>query len=258
MRKICLINQNSENKISLNIFSRLAKEKKRVLIIDLRENKKINYKKTVGLDIYHALNEIEDLRKFIISIENNLDLIKGNEFLNYQEFNLFYDLFKFDYFEKKCANLNYDYIILEVSDSLNLFTTNALFYSSEVILNIEIEKQGIDFLNKCSRFIYHFNNIYGKQLFISKVIPTFKEKINPQTYTFLISEFTSKLISYPIIDIKNWEFGQTLDKLAINIIDEEKIFDSEIKNNTKQKRILEFLEIINDKHRNEIPLNKFN
>ena len=256
MRKICLINQNDDSTISLNLFAKLAREGKRVLILDFRENKKV-IDRDIGLNIFNCVNELDDFRKFIISLEQNLDVIKGNPYLNFQEFNFFYELFKYDYFEKKLKNLNYDYIVLEVSAQLNAMTMNSIFYSSELMVLLDMEKQGHDFANKFSRFVFHFNKLYGKDIFVSKFIPVFSNKLEDSLYTYLVSEFTSKLVSYPIVGDKNFEFGLSLEKIAVNLIDEEKYFDSRFKTKEKQKQIKEYLEILNEVSSQEVPLTRY-
>ncbi len=260
MRKICLINQDNDTKLSYNIFSRVAREGKRVLIIDLREFKIDVEKRSrdVGLNIFNCVNDMDDFRKYIISLEQNLDVIYGNFNLNFQEFNLFYDLCKYEYFDKKLKNLDYDYIILEVSASLNLLTSNSVFYSTEIMAILSDEKQGHDFANKLSRFLYNFNNIYGKGLFISKFFPLFKKSVDEKVYTYLVSEFTSKIVSFPIIDVRNDEFGETLDRIGVSIIDNEKYFDTRYNSKEKQKVIKEYIKIVNEASADEVPLTKFN
>ena len=255
MRKICLINQNNNSKLSWNIFAKLARDGKKVLIIDLRLNKL--EKVTTKHNSFNAINEIDDFRKFIISLEPNLDVIKGHEHLNFQEFNLFYDIFKLDFFEKKLKHLDYDYIILETPAELNLLTTNAIFYSNEIMTILDMDEQGHDFANKLARFVYHFNRIYARQLLISKIIPNFNKDIDNKLYTYLVSEFTSKIISYPVINIKNHEFSVALERISSSLINDEKYFDTRFRSKDKQKLIKEYLEVITEHSRNETPLTRF-
>jgi len=259
MRKICLINQNPNSNLSLNIYSKLARAGKRVLIVDLRLSKdQETNKNSVGLDIYHCINENQKPEKFIISLEPNLDIIKGSSKLNFQEFNTFYEFFKLDYFEKSFKKLNYDYIIYEVSPQLNLITTNALFDSNEIQAIIDFDKAGLDFIHKLARFTFHFNKIYSKQILISKIIPTYKNKLNKNNYVHLVSEFTSKLVSFPIFeDIKSKNFKDELLNVSTSILDDEKLFSDEIQTKEKQKLIKEYLNIISENSFPEKPLTKF-
>lgn len=257
MRKICLINQDSNSTISLNLFAKIAREGKRVLLIDLRLGKDKPKKKDIGFNIAKGLNEISDLRKYVVSLEQNLDVIYGSEFLNFQEYNLFYDLFKMDFFEKKLKMMNYDYVVLENSAELSLLATNSIFFSTEIMTTIFDEKQGCDFVNKLARFVYNFNKVYGRNLFISKIIPVFKNEVDEKSFTYLVSEFTSKLVTFPVVDKKNFEYGYALEKIAISVIDNEKFFDPRYKNGEKQKLIKEYLEILSENSSNEIPLTKF-
>ncbi len=259
MRKICLFNQDSNSNLSLNIYSQLARTKKRILIVDLRFNKdEISNSNIVDLDIYNCLNENLNPNKYITNLEPNLDIIKGSSKLNFQEFNLFYEFFKLDYFENFFKNLNYDYIIFEVSPLLNLITTNVLFNCTEIQTIIDFKKSGLDFMHKLARFTYHFNKIYSKKILISKIIPVYQSKLNKENYISLVSEFTSKLVSFPILENKKSKnFKDELNKISISIIDDEKLFDDKIKNKKKQKLIQEYLNIISENSFPEKPLTKF-
>lgn len=258
MREITLFDQDSDSNLALSIFARLARGGKRVLMVDMRLNKKKRSSSMIGLDFYHCINENSDPRKYITILENNLDLLKGHSDMNYQEFNYFFELFKLDYFEKKFKNMNYDYVVFWVSPYLNLLTTNALFSSNEIMALIDADKSGMDFAQKLSRFTYHYNKIYSKELLISKIIPKFEKEINTQTYTYLISEFTSKLISYPLINIRDKNLKNAFAKISFSIMDDEKVFDPAINTRGKQKMINEYLEILSNTSTSEVPLTKFN
>jgi len=257
MRKICLINQDANSNLSLNIYSKLARAGKRILLVDLRIGKDSSTDSKVGLDIYNCINEGQKPEKFISSLEQNLDLIKGSSKLNFQEFNMFYEFFKLDYFEKSFKNLNYDYIIYEVSPQLNLITTNALFNSNEIQTIIDFEKFGLDFMHKLARFTFHFNKIYSKQILLSKIIPVYNKNLNKNNYINLVSEFTSRLVSFPISSKKSKTFSEELNNVGMSIVDDEKLFDDKIQTKEKQKLIKEYLDIISENSVPEKPLTKF-
>jgi len=239
MRKICLFNQDANSNITLNLFAQIARKGKTVLIIDLRFGKEEN-ENCVGYDIYSMINSDSNPEKYLTKLEKNLFLIKGSSKLNLQEFNLFYDLFKLDYFEKYLKNLNYDYIIFEVSPQLNILTKNALFESSEVISIIEFEKEGLIFTKKLAKFISNFNQIYSKKLILSKIITIFKESLEQEQYVNLVSSFNSKIVSFPIRENKKGtKFAGELEIVAKSIILDSKIFKS-------NKKMFEYLSIISE------------
>ena len=94
MRKIALINQFQDLDISLSIFSKLAQQGKRILVVDLRANKNTDLTEE-NKNSFHFLNELENPEKYVKTLEPNLDFIEGHRYISFQEFNLFYDLFKF-------------------------------------------------------------------------------------------------------------------------------------------------------------------
>jgi cellulose biosynthesis protein BcsQ len=242
MRKICLFNQKNDN-VALNVFASIAREKKRVLICDFRHHSTAKKQKATVFDL---LNEDIDPKKFIQTLEPNLDIIYGDAHLNIQEFNTFYKLHELNYFTKKFQKLEYDYIIVEVSDILSLLTTNALFFATEIMSFIDMDKNGTDFLHKLTRFTYQYNKIYGRELFISKVVPIFENTIRTKDVKYLLSEFTSQLIAPPIKTIRDDEFGVTLNDIAISILVMEEKYDSMTKKN-EQRMIQEYLNIITEK-----------
>jgi len=255
MRKIALLNQFADLDITLSIFSKLAQEGKRVLIVDFRHNKTSEISEDTK-NAFHFLNELENPEKYIKTLEPNLDLIEGHRYIGFQEFNLFYDLSKLEYFDKKFKHLNYDYIIFENSSQLSLLTLNSLFYCDEVMVVADCDEFGHDFACKSARFAYNFNKLYWKKLFISKIIPVFREKANIEVFNFMISEFTSSLVSHPII-LKSKNIRDSLLRASFSVIMDEKRFDSSVTDDKKQRSINEFIEIMNDTANVEVPLTKF-
>jgi len=197
MRKICFFNQDPNSKLVLNLYSRLARLGKKVLIVDLRLGKKDEDSKEKT--VYHLLNENLDPKRVIMTKEQNLDVIQGDHRLNLQEFNSFYNLFQLNHLSQAFGGLNYDYIILEVSDNLGILVRNALHFCNEIMCAAVMDKNGQDFIMKLARFSYHFNKLYGMQIFLSKLIPVYEKEANKKEYDLLVSEFTTNLVSEPII-----------------------------------------------------------
>ncbi len=255
MRKIALINQFQDLDISLSVFAKLAQEGKRVLIVDLRANKTKELTDE-STNSFQFLNELDKPEKYIKTLEPNLDIIEGHRYINFQEFNLFYDLFKLQYFENKFDHLNYDYLVFENSSELSLLTLNSLFYVDEMMLVLDCDELGHDFACKAARFGYNFNKLYWKNIFFSKIIPVFREKANVEIYNFLLSEFTSNLISHPIV-LKSKVLRESLSRASFSIIADEKKFDSTVTEDKKQRSINEYLNIMSETANVEVPLTKF-
>lgn len=257
MRTICLFSDAPDSTYSLNIFSQLARKGKKVLIVDLRFGKKQENKHTVGLDIFSLFSQSQDVDSYIISLEPGLDVIRGNRDLNVQEFYLFPQLFKMDFIEKTFSHLNYDYIIYEVSPQLNLLNTNTLFASSELMCLASMDNNGLDMVHKFSDFVCEFNNLYGRKIVLTKIIPLFPKQANKEIYTHLISEFSSSIVSYPLTKQKNKEFGEALEQIASSIKKDGKYFDSKASELKKQEIVEKYFEILYRNNRERKKLDKF-
>ena len=117
-------------------------------------------------------------------------------------------------------------------------------------------------MNKFARFTYHFNKQYGQQKVISKIIPYYKaEEAGKESYTYLVSEFTSKLISYPILDCEktreNKEFDKCLTNVAFSLEETERLFDSESSPGERQKVLREYLGLLTETVKEDMPLTSF-
>lgn len=82
----------------------------------------------------------------ILHHEEGIDLMPANIDLSYVETELFSLLFGRETILKKYLQMireNYDYILIDCSPSLNLFTTNTLVASDEVLIPLEAQKYSV-------------------------------------------------------------------------------------------------------------------
>ncbi|MFT4304013.1 MAG: ParA family protein [Candidatus Woesearchaeota archaeon] len=232
MRKICIFNQFNDTKVMLNSFARLARKKKKVLYIDLRKTEQKN-------KISNILNEDTNMLDFVVTLEPNLDYIQGDHKMNLHEFGSYYKIFDLKYFDT-LNSVDYDYVVIEVNDVLSVLANNALFFANEIIAVPNMNENGTEFIHKLARFTHQYNKIYGKNIFISNVIPVFSDKIDRVKHDYLISEFNSDLIAESV-SLK--EFEKYFDKIAISVVNVEKQFVN-LNNKEKQKFIQEYLSYI--------------
>lgn len=93
-------------------------------------------------------------------------------------------------------------------------------------------------------------------MFVSKLVPVFKEKLDNEVYNFLTSEFTVPLITAPLV-LKSKEIKDAFSDAAFSIMIDEMKFDSEIADVEKQKSIREYLEILTETAKIDVPLTRF-
>lgn len=243
MRRIVLFNPYENSKDTLNIFAKLARQGKRVLLFDLRQSSSKQSTSEVGLDIASCLESPSSFSKYITSLEPNLDIIKGSSYLNTAEFRVFNSLFKFDVFEKQIEDLDYDYVVFELSFILDLFALNALFASSEVMVYHDIKTSAAYDIVK---FIHDFNALYSHKILCSLVIAIYHSNLDRKKYTNLVSDFSSSLISFPFkLDKLSIEYKKALENISQSILELDKVFDPKDEFNWALKKQQEYEELIN-------------
>lgn len=219
MRIITLFNPYDNNSLSLNLFAKIARTGKNVLYLDFRT--KGNFEKNVGLNSSSFLSSKGDISKHIVNLEKNFDIVKGSVDLNLQEFSQFERFVKFSDFESLFINLNYDYIFIELTPNLDLFTMNSLFVSSEVM--VYTSDKNFNFIYSLANFLSQFNKLYSKKVLLTKVITYYEGELGRDKYARVVFDFTSRVVAYPILfDKKSKEFSLSLEKITQSIVDDEK------------------------------------
>lgn len=234
----------------MNIFAKLARSDRKVLIVDLNNDFKdlrSKHSKKNLSNLKSLLNKKNSFQTTKIEVEPNLDVIFGFENQNLEEFGHLRQLYSFDFFDDEFSELNYDYIVFNLARNLSLLNLNALSYSQEVFCSIDLENKKLDFLFQISKFVNDFNFIYEKKLFFSKIIPTFSSKIIDVKYAHLLSSYSSTIVSNPINEVKrNSEFREAIENISQSIINSEKAFDERLNIKERQKDLQNYITILQE------------
>lgn len=254
MRTITFMYDSTSSNLPLNIFSQIARKQKRVLVIDLRIGIRKAFSQ-VGLSIKKALQEQRPLKEYITPLEANFDYIGRDTQLDLEEFSSFNELIEFTYFKQQIEHLNYDYVIFVTSPQLHLLTINALMSSQEVMLGINIEKSGMEYIYKTVSFIHSYNTRFSQKLLLTKIIPSYSKHLSKLKFVHLISHYGSKLIPYPLeLTITSKEHKIGLKKIAQSIFEDEALFDLTISCQDRERKIQEYLLLIEENSKLELPL----
>lgn len=206
MRKICVINQKggvAKTTSVINIASGLARQNKKVLIIDLdpqgNAGKCLNAQSTK--DIYDFLVESADSKECITKLDKNLDIITSRETLTKAELILVGEQNRENILKKKLKKVKeYDYLIIDCPPSLGLLSQNAMLYADEAFIPVSCDILGFDALKKMVIAIRTLNNVFDHSLLITKIIPTMydrRNKVCREMYHKMRNEFY-ELVSDPI------------------------------------------------------------
>lgn len=142
---------------SINLGIGLANKGKKVLLIDF--DPQGNATQGLGYELDDLEVTISDIMHRIMKKDyaftscygimhhaEGIDLIPSNIDLSYLETELFLMMYGRESVLKKYLNMvseNYDYILIDCSPSLNLFTTNSLVAADEVLIPLEAQKYSV-------------------------------------------------------------------------------------------------------------------
>lgn len=144
---ISILNQKGgvgKTTTTFNIGSELARNGKRVLLIDLDGQSNLTYTSGVEFNenktIVEVLNEKINFREAIVNIKENLCIIPTKEDLFFQEVELSKNI---AIGNRKLSIVledlkkDYDYILIDNSPTLNILTYNSLSFSNNVIVVLQ-------------------------------------------------------------------------------------------------------------------------
>ena len=203
----------------LNIFSFVVRKGKRVLIVDFRND---NWDGSLD-----SVYEVED----------GLYRLSLGGVLSSRNYNNFFGLEGF-----RSIGEGYDMVVFEVGWNANLLEMNALNLSCEVMV---FHTLGRDEFFEVSSFLKSFNELYGRNLLISNVIPIYINALDENLYSDMVLDYSSYFISYPLSVKKDREYGRALRGICESIEYSWSIFDPEMEDFSssfsKQKEYERFL-----------------
>lgn len=164
--------------ITTNLAGALSKEGKKVLIIDTdnQGNTSLTFGKNpdeLETTLYDVLVEGADLKKAIINVYANIDILPSNDDMAFFEFDVLSDRNKYPHpftLLKKCIEPvrgQYDYIMIDTPPNLGLVSGMVMNVADGVIIPFQPESYSMRSLVK-----------------ILKAMADFKEKHNPQLTVF--------------------------------------------------------------------------
>ena len=198
MRKICIINQKGgvgKTTTTINLAFGLAKEGRRVLIIDL--DGQGNCAKYLGIesdkDIYDFLIDKSEIQECTRHVAHNVDLIPSNERLAKAELIISGEPGREGFLKKKLKDLTgYDYVLVDCPPGLSLLNQNAMVYCGEALVPASTDPLGFDALQKMVMVLQTINEVFDHDISISKVIPTMHDtrtKLAKEVLNDMQSEF---------------------------------------------------------------------
>jgi cellulose biosynthesis protein BcsQ len=233
MRIITLFNEHSNSTYSLNVLAQLARKGKSVLYIDLRLLKQKPVKQKVGHDIsLFFSSHSKSLDYFAVQYEKNLHVVNGNSSVFEKEFSNYSSLFTFTVFESATQLTQYDYIVFEVTPTINLFALNALYVSTEVMSYVSISSTY--FAYSLAYFLKNFNSLHHKKVLLTKLLLTYDKELSKKAYAQLVFDFSSSIVSFPFTLSKtNVDFKSSLNELVQNILEDELFLNGSVSQKVK-------------------------
>jgi len=184
VRKIVVINQKggvAKTTTVVNLASGLAKEGKKVLIIDL--DPQGNVSTCLGVksnkDIYDILMDETDASECIVNSSENLDVITSRETLTKAEMILVGEASRETIMRRKLANIKgYDFILIDCAPSLGLLNQNAILYADEIFIPASTDVLALAGLRNMTKAIAKINEVFKHKAKITKIIPTMYDQRN--------------------------------------------------------------------------------
>ncbi len=163
--------------VAINLAAALARQKKKVLLIDLdpqaNASSGLGVKVSLSKSLYAALKGQVPLRDLLISTPFGLDLIPSSIELAGAEG----ELYELEGSELKLrhlldSGLDYQFILLDCPPSLGLLTLNAFTTAQGVIIPLQCEYYALEGLSLLVRTLRRVRETLNPQLFIFGIVLT--------------------------------------------------------------------------------------
>jgi chromosome partitioning protein len=206
MKKFCIVNyKGGTGKTStvVNMAHGMALMGKKVLLIDTDPQGSATI--YLGLKpektLFDVLIKKEPIKDCIVTARENLDIICANEHLFPAEVRMSQVKGRELILSRALANLKgYDYVFVDCAPSMNVMNQNAILYSDTVLVPVSMEYLSLVGVKQLLKNIQIVNKIFGRDVRINKVIPTFYDKRNKKSADILesLNRVFPKVVSTPI------------------------------------------------------------
>lgn len=169
--------------ITVNLAGILSKEGNRILIVDTdnQGNALLSFGRNpdeLEHSIYDVLVNRQDIKKTIINVYDNIDILPSNDDMAFFEFDVLTKIkqypepFKMLKYKLDEVEHLYDFIIIDTPPNLGLTQGNALTSTDEVLIPFQPENYSMRSLVKILAAIYSFKEDHNADLKVLGVIAT--------------------------------------------------------------------------------------
>lgn len=193
MRKLAIINYKggtAKTSTVVNVAHGLALKGKSVLVVDTDPQGSSGYYFGVcpQKTLYDVLMKKYPLKECIINARKNVDILCSNEHIFSAEIKLAQQEGREQVLSQQLKEVcEYDFVLIDCAPSMNLMNQNALMYCNEILLPVSMEYLSLIGVKQLLKNIKIINRIFGKDIQITKVIPTFYDKRNKKSKDILES-----------------------------------------------------------------------
>ena len=226
---ISIVNQKGgtgKTTTTVNLGSALARNNKKVLLIDLDPQGNLTYSLAIN-NFDHTIEKVllneSNINKSVIEREG-MDVIPSNTDLADVEITISGHKERESLLKNALHSINgYDYILIDCPPSLSLLTINALNVTHKVIIPLQMEVLSIQGLNQILETIKKVRNVFNKDIQIQGVLPVMVDKrrnLSLEVYEYIQNNFDIYIFKNHIrTNVKATEapsFGSSVIKYAPN------------------------------------------
>jgi len=206
MKKFCVVNyKGGTGKTStvVSLAHGMALQGKKVLLIDTDPQGSASI--YLGLKpektLFDLLIKKDPLEDCVVNARENLDVICANEHLFPAEVRMAQIKGREKILSDTLANLTgYDVVIVDCAPSMNVMNQNAILFADDVLVPVSMEYLSLVGVKQLLKNIKIVNKIFGRDVRIRKVIPTFYDKRNKKSADILesLNRVFPNVVSSPI------------------------------------------------------------